>query len=184
MSRFEQLVYSFDDLWSWMRAAPESRRHPMRAPTCITVDAHGPRGRTMILRDVLEEHLIFFTDKRSSKVAAVRSNPKGALHGYDRKRSLQIQCSGLFSVIESHPKSARWRAQGLQRFKDYGAPEAPGQPRPKELGTPTLQVARKQFVVIGFTPQRIELLQLSALGHRRAEWCRQHNLWTVRHLVP
>lgn len=138
----------------------------------------------MILRDVLDETLVFFTDKRSAKVAAMRSTPRGALHGYDRKRSLQIQCSGLFSVIETHPKRALWRAHGLQRFKDYGTPEVPGHPRPTDPGTPTLQIAREQFVVVGFTPQRIELLQLSAQGHRRAEWYRHDNLWTVRHLVP
>ena len=56
----------------------------------------GPRGRTMILREVLDESLIFFTDARSPKVVALRTNPRCAAWVYG-KRKFQVQSSGVSS---------------------------------------------------------------------------------------
>ena len=89
MALFDELVASIDATWSWIGRAPHSWRHPLRAPTCITGGPDGPRGRTMILREVLDGSLVFFTDARSPKVTALRTNPRGALHGYDAKRKFQ-----------------------------------------------------------------------------------------------
>ena len=184
MALFDELVASIDATWSWIGRAPHSWRHPMRAPTCITGGPDGPRGRTMILREVLDESLIFFTDARSPKVLALRSNPRGALHGYDGKRKFQVQSSGVFQPIVDHPRLATWRDRGLKRFEDYGSPDVPGQPLSTPKALATLERAREQFLVLAFVPQTIEYLQLSSQGHRRAEWSVQSGVWTLRHLVP
>jgi len=184
MSQFDQLTHSFEEMWSWIQQAPQSWRHPIRTPTCITVGSDGPRGRTMVLRDVHDHHLIFFTDRRSPKVTAIELDPRGALHGYDQKRKLQIQLSGEFLVIESHPRAKEWISRGLQRFEDYGSPNCPGQPLPLEVEMATMELAKEQFVILGFAPRQIEFLQLSSQGHRRALWTCQQSVWTVCHLIP
>ena len=183
MALFDELVASIDATWSWIGRAPHSWRHPMRAPTCITGGPDGPRGRTMILREVLDESLIFFTDARSPKVLALRSNPRVRCMGMMENVSFRSSF-WVFQPIVDHPRLATWRDRGLKRFEDYGSPDVPGQPLSTPKALATLERAREQFLVLAFVPQTIEYLQLSSQGHRRAEWSVQSGVWTLRHLVP
>ena len=184
MFQFERYVESFDALWAWMGQAPGSWRHPLRAPTCITVGAHGPRGRTMVLREVLDTHFVFFTDSRSPKMQDIATQPLGALHGYDGKRKFQIQLSGRFEHWTTHPKLQHWRENGLRRFEDYGQCVAPGTPLKHCIEPPQMALAEQYFSVLGFQPHAIELLKLSREGHRRVLWRRVEGEWTMTPLTP
>ena len=184
MSQFDALTKSMDDVWAWMARGLTSWRHPMRAPTCITSGVDGPRGRTMVLRDVGDASLIFFTDKRSPKVMAIEQNPRGALHAYDAKRKVQVQLSGVFEVVSQHAKMATWRQQGLRRHEDYGQLIAPGQPLSDSPQPAQRALAEQMFTVLRFEPDAIEILQLSSAGHRRAVWTKNNEYWSVCHLTP
>ena len=185
MPSFFEYTTSFDTLWEWITSAPSKQRHPMRAPTVITTTKNIPNARTMILRDVLPNKLIFFTDKRSPKVQDIQNNPHTTIHSYDSKKKLQIRIRTQASILTDHQQWNRWRSMGLNRFQDYGTALPPGTPiQDREVPPATLETARENFCIIQALVTDIELLQLSRDGHQRVEWKNQNGVWTLIQLVP
>lgn len=185
MPSFFEYATSFDTLWTWIASAPSQQRHPMRAPTVITTAQNIPNARTMILRDVLPDALIFFTDRRSSKIQDILKNSHTTIHCYDAKKKVQLRIRAQTSLIDKHPQWHRWRSMGLNRFQDYGTALPPGT-RLEETSIPpaTLDVARENFCILYARVTDIELLKLSRDGHQRVEWKHQDNQWNVVRLVP
>jgi hypothetical protein len=95
-----------------------------------------------------------------------------------------VQLSGAFAILKDHPKLQTWRAQGLQRFADYGQTVAPGSPLDRCQQPPRKDLAREHFTVVTFEPHAIELLKLSRDGHQRAVWRRSGDDWTLTPLIP
>ena len=185
MPSFFEYTQSFDILWEWISNAPSQQRHPMRAPTVITTMRDIPNARTMILRDVLPDVLIFFTDRRSPKIQDIQSNPHTTIHTYDAKKKLQIRIRAQTSMISDHPQRNRWRSMGLHRFQDYGTALPPGTPlHDGSIPPATLETARENFCILQALVTDIELLKLSRDGHQRVEWKRHDGLWHLSKLVP
>ena len=185
MPSFFEYTQSFETLWAWIASAPSQQRHPMRAPTIITTTENIPNARTMILRDVLPNTLIFFTDKRSPKVHDIQSNAHTTMHTYDAKKKLQLRIRAQASLVHEHPQLNRWRSMGLNRFQDYGSALPPGTPvQEGTLCSATMDTARENFCVLQFLATDIELLKLSRDGHQRVEWKNQAGIWSMNRLVP
>ena len=185
MSSFLEYSTSVHSLLEWISKAPTQLRHPMRAPTVITTVDNIPNARTMILRDVCDNGLIFFTDKRSSKIHDITINPHGTIHSYDTKKKLQIRIRAHISCVVEHPQLHRWRSIGLNRFQDYGSSISPGTPiENSQIPAPTLDIARENFCILMASVTDIELLKLSRQGHQRIEWSLRENRWTFQRLVP
>ena len=185
MPSFFEYTTSFETLWEWISNAPSQQRHPMRAPTVITTANNIPNARTMILREVLPNELIFFTDKRSPKIQDVQSNPHTTIHSYDAKRRMQIRIRAQTFIVKEHAQWNRWRSMGLNRFQDYGSYLPPGTPvQDNNIPLATLETARENFCVLQAVVSDIELLKLSRDGHQRVEWKRQDGSWLLFRLVP
>ncbi|MAA77773.1 MAG: hypothetical protein CL916_00820 [Deltaproteobacteria bacterium] len=185
MPSFFEYTTSFETLWEWISSAPSQQRHPMRAPTVITTANNIPNARTMILRDVLPNTLIFFTDKRSPKIQDILTNPHTTIHSYDAKKKLQIRIRAQTSVVNAHPQWNKWRSMGLNRFQDYGSSLPPGSIiQDNHNPNATLETARENFCILQANITDIELLKLSRAGHERIEWKNQDGSWQSVHLVP
>ena len=185
MPSFFEFTTSFNTLWNWISQAPYQQRHPMRFPTVMTTAHNIPNARTMILRDVLPNSLIFFTDKRSPKIQDIHSNPHTAIHSYDSKNKLQIRIRAQTFLVEEHPERNRWRNMGLNRFQDYGTDLPPGTPiQERKIPAATVETARENFCILEALVTDIELLKLSREGHQRVEWKNQDDLWQLIRLVP
>ncbi len=179
----EQFKTDFKALWSWVSSGPKKRGHCLRLPTVVTHSEFGPVARTMVLRDVVDQCLFFFKDMRSPKVAQIRTQPTGCIHTYDRSDRLQVQITGRFSPVQEHPKMGQWRSIGLKMFTDYGSSTPPGAVLPED-NTISRDLARKHFMVVQLSPERIELLKLNTAGHWRVLWSKEERGWTVNELVP
>lgn len=184
MPSFLEYSTSFPSIWSWISSAPTQQRHPMRTPTVITTAHHIPNARTMILRDVCTNGLVFFTDKRSAKIKDIIVNPHTTIHCYDAKKKIQLRIRAQTSCLTEHPQLHRWRSVGLNRFQDYGSSMPPGIAFEEQLSSPTLETARENFCVLMASVTDIELLKLSRQGHQRVEWSLRDDRWTVQKLVP
>lgn len=185
MPSFFEYTQSFETLWAWIASAPSQQRHPMRAPTIITTTENIPNARTMILRDVLPNTLIFFTDKRSPKVHDIQSNAHTTIHTYDAKKKLQLRIRAQASLVHEHAQLNRWRSMGLNRFQDYGSALPPGTPvQEGTLCSATMDTARENFCVLQFLATDIELLKLSRDGHQRVEWKNKAGIWSMNRLIP
>ena len=179
----EHLKTDFKALWSWISLGPKERGHCLRLPTVVTSSELGPTARTMVLRDVVDRCLFFFTDMRSPKVEHIRTHPIGCIHAYDHSDRFQVQIHGHFSLVQDHPKMEDWRSVGLKMFTDYGSSTPPGAILPQD-NMVTKDLARKHFMVVQIRPERIELLKLNRTGHWRVRWSRNEQGWTVNELVP
>ena len=185
MSSFFTYTTSFEILWEWISSAPSQQRHPMRAPTVITTAYNIPNARTMILRDVLPNRLIFFTDKRSPKIHDIQKNPHTTIHTYDTKKKLQIRIRAQMSIINEHPQWNRWQSMGLNRFQDYGTSLPPGTLiQQNNIPAATMEIAKENFCILEALVTDIELLKLSREGHQRVEWKSQEDSWILHRLVP
>ena len=156
----------------------------MRFPTLTTVHTQRPYSRTMVLRDIVDTNLIFFTDKRSLKCQEIDSQPSACVHSYAPNLRLQIQFLGTLYPIKEHEKMALWRERGLRRFIDYGSEAPPGAVFPSQPFHNTLENAHQNFLVLGFAPVQIELLKLSSTEHIRLRWSKDQDCWHTERHVP
>ena len=180
----ENLYDSIQALWSWLAEAPTSRAHSFRTPTLITCAQNIPTARTMVLRDVFDEKLIFFTDRRSYKQVQIKSNNNAIIHSYDASRRRQIRLQSTIEIVSHHNKMKQWREQGLARFLDYGSFLAPGAEMTADNPIPQLNIARQNFSVLCAHILSIEILQLTADKHKRILWKKVAGEWQKRALVP
>ena len=90
----DDLLGSLAHAWDMLEAGARDRSVPFHLPALATVDDEGqPHVRTVVLRDCNrgERWLRFNTDRRSPKVNHIRTNPKAALHFYDKFEKVQLR---------------------------------------------------------------------------------------------
>ena len=178
---YEQLRTDIAIFWQWLKEAPHKPRHPFRIPTFVTP---GPNARSIVLRALDNESLIFFTDKRTPKVSELNKG-RSLLHVYDTKRRTQYRVYGTARLLDTHEKMKQWRNQGLRRFSDYGSKHPPGAPmRENDNNNVTLSIAEENFSVIHFCVDTIEILKLTSPEHQRIQWYKDTSGWKVQPLYP
>ena len=184
MGSVPEFCTNIEQLWSWISRAPQSRKHLLRSPTVITTMNGIPNARTMILREVVHEQFVFFTDKRSQKIEELRCNPNIVIHSYSHNKRLQMVMMGTMNIIQEHSSMERWKQQGLSRFSDYGYSVSPGTVLPPNLPPPDYETAQREFCVLLANIASIEILKLSSPAHHRMMWKKIDSQWHLQHLVP
>ncbi|MEL6781891.1 MAG: pyridoxamine 5'-phosphate oxidase family protein [Pseudomonadota bacterium] len=143
-------------------------KSPMRWPVMCTTDI---AGRVIVLRRFEAEtrEAIFFTDRRARKVSAIQHTPHAEIVFFDPKRMLQIRTSGS---VRLEVGGQAWRADFAKlperSLADYSTIDAPGcameHPEPRR----DLSLAEQNFARLIVKADRIDCLELSRQGHRRA----------------
>ena len=175
----------FEHFWTWLQS--DDSQNIFRLLTVITSHQNIPNARTMVLRDVIDNRFIFFTDRRSYKIQEIQSNPQSCIHHYDRESKTQFLFKGLLNPFSSHPKMQIWKQMAMQRFHDYGANRPPSTYINEfdEIEY-SEQVASENFLVLAFSPQIVEILQLDPPKHFRFTWVWENskNRWEQHQVVP
>ncbi len=79
----------------WLKEALESNVNEPTAMSVVTVGTDGfPQSRIVLLKDLTNEGLIFFTNYLSEKGQAIEHSPKIGLHMYWSEMDRQIRISG------------------------------------------------------------------------------------------
>lgn len=181
----QNCVEDFSHFWSWLEN--DGMRTSFRLLTVITSHNNIPNARTMVLREVINNKLLFFSDRRSPKIHEIQSNPQTCIHCYDRKSKTQFLLKGILTSLREHPKMEEWRQNAMLRFHDYGAILAPSSHINKgEIVDYSEQLASKNFCVLEFYPRVIEILQLDQHIHIRFQWVLDPatGLWKHNQIVP
>lgn len=166
--------------WRWiageLHAAACSGRHPLHLVTVSTVAADGgPGSRTVVLRrfDAGRREAWFHTDARSPKAAAIRGEPRVALHWYDPSMRLQIRIAAQATVhwMDDAARAA-WQASQPMSRACYTAMHSPGDAATAFPAAPTPPRADDDagfanFAAVCCRFEAIELLALHASGHQR-----------------
>ena len=169
--------------WSSLVRGAASARHGFHVGQLASIAADGaPQVRTVVLREVSVEarQLLCHTDRRSGKCAELAAAPRVAWHFYDARRKLQLRLHGRAEVhVEGVLWARRWQASSLGSRRCYLTTDAPGTPQnawdsgfpaPLRERRPELaesEAGRANFAVVATTIERLDLLWLSARGHRR-----------------
>jgi hypothetical protein len=159
------------EIWTRLVRGVRDRRAPARHPTFATVSPLGwPEARTVVLRGadpaaaVLEIH----TDLRSAKVAALRANPRAALHVWEAAAQLQIRIEAKVSILTGEEVAAIWARVPDPSRQSYGTTPAPGLPIAGSLDydkTPD----QATFAVLRCQVEAVDAVHLGP-RHRRARF--------------
>lgn len=151
------------------------RRHAFHTPTLATIGPDGaPEARTLVLRgfDAATRMLRLHSDARSGKIAALARDPRCALHLYDAGARLQLRLAGQATVHGGDAvAAAAWNASRDFSRLCYAIEPGPGTPvaaPPPAPDDAAAGAARFRVIMIRF--DRLDVLELAAAGHRRAQF--------------
>jgi hypothetical protein len=157
----------------------------------IGEDAGMPQVRTVVLRDADEQGgaISFHTDARSAKVAELRADPRIALTGLDLGNLLQIRLEGRAQICaDEAERRAVWNAARPHTLILYRTPFAPGTPlNVPEAGhvqEPGSDDGYANFCVVRVVLDKLEYLDISSDGHRRAVFRRNGDQWPGTWVAP
>jgi pyridoxamine 5'-phosphate oxidase len=175
------LIETLAHAWRLLERGTADRRSPFHTPTVATVAADGsPEARTVVLRKVVapERTVRFHTDTRSGKVAALATNPRLALHGYDPASKIQIRLSGNAHVHRGD-EIARFawgqsKSMSLMCYRQALAPGAKVEAPLKAPGTTAETYGPddgfENFAAIVLQVTTLDWLYLASGGHQRARF--------------
>jgi len=166
--------------WAWLAgellAATLSARHGLHLPTLATVDTDGaPEARTVVLRhvDAARREIRFHTDLRSPKVAAIRRDPRVALHWYDPAQRVQVRIPAVATIHHADAVTAEaWAAAAAMSRACYAADRGPGTSLGEFPPAPPApadgdDAGLRHFAVVACRFDAVDLLCLHASGHQR-----------------
>jgi len=180
-----------NSVWAMLEGAVGDAAAALRTPVVIGLNATAPDGRVMVLRgcDRNKAQLIFHSDARSPKMAALADDPRVAVVGYDAVRLVQLRLRGRV-CLETRVAliDAIWSATRRAERRNYATALAPGA---------TLDVAsdgqpdavdalraRGNFARLVIDVTAIDWLSLASKGHRRAVFVPCGEGWAGKWCVP
>lgn len=177
------------DLINELVKALSHSAHSFRYPCLITAAKNFPQGRTMVLRAIDESNkrLYFYTDKRSDKVAQIEQSSRVGLHFYHHGKKLQIRLGGEMAILETGEKwQAHFEKVPSWRYGEYATLKEPGEiiSSANEEYEVAESKARENFVLLEFSLQKMEALQLSGKHHFRIQFDYQGGNFNSQWLQP
>lgn len=171
-------------VWQRLVRGVGDRHAPARHPTFATVSPDGwPEARTVVLRgaDKGDAMVEVYTDLHSAKVAALRANPRAALHIWEASAHLQIRLAVTVTILSGDAVAQIWAKVPDPSRQSYGTAPAPGQPIADALaydkpGDPA------SFAVLRCIVQAMDVVHLGP-QHRRAAFTRADG-WAGQWLAP
>ena len=193
----QDLQSILEQCWLKLTLASQTPGAAWRTPVLATVSAQQPRQRTVVLRrvDRAAGSLWLHTDLRSAKIQHLEQQPAVSLLFYDAAAETQLQVRGRAVV---HTAGAVWQqlweGSPESSLRMYLAPQPPGrhcsEPSPnlpeqfvgRLPNRGDLAAGLNNFSAVEIQAERLEWLQLSREGHRRAEFAvgagtLQHATW-------
>ena len=173
------------ECWSLLKKGSEKGKDGFHSFVLATNSEEGPDARCVVLRGVDKNqlHLFCHTDIRSPKTSQLSRFPGCSLLFYDNLRRMQIRIQAHAELIgEGDLWNKFWEEARLSTRKGYLCAfppgeilDAPGDSIPPHLLglNPTLsesEAGKPNFLLIRFKVKRLDWLQLSSRGHRRARF--------------
>ena len=159
--------------------------------------ANAADARIVVLRSASREaaHILFYSDRRAPKIAALHADPCATLVVYAAPCQLRVR--GRISIhVDDSLSDEYWARCPLSSRRAYLASAAPGSPLlvagsglPSALDTraPTAEEStpgRANFAVLRLAIDEIDCLLLEASGHRRAAFRRQGTTLVSEWRIP
>ena len=184
MKDFQKLDDFLEFGWAQIYRGKADKKSPVRHPTFVTSSIDGfPNARTLVMRlcDQKNNKIEFHTDTASSKIFALKENPRAGIHIWLPKVQLQIQMEVIVQVKVGDITIQNWRNVPTNSRVAYGTIPSPG----NVIGSPLAYdyaPDQKRFAVLVCHIKSIQLLLLGA-KHIRAYYKKTTN-WQGEWLSP
>ena len=184
MKVFQKLNEFLDFGWAQIYRGKADKKSPAKYPTFVTLSADGfPNARTLVMRrcDRKNNLIEFHTDTASSKMFALKENPRAGIHIWLPKVQLQIQMDVIVEVKVGDITIPYWRDVPTNSRVAYGTIPSSG----TAIGSPLAYdhlPDQKRFAVLACDIQSIQLLLLG-VKHIRAHYKKITN-WQGEWLSP
>ena len=184
MKDFQKLDDFLEFGWAQIYRGKADKKSPARHPTFVTSSIDGfPNARTLVMRrcDQKNNKIEFHTDTASSKIFALKENPRAGIHIWLPKVQLQIQMEVIVQVKVGDITIPYWRDVPTNSRVDYGTIPTPG----TAIESPhayKYKPDQKRFAVLVCDIQSIQLLLLG-VKHIRAHYKKLTN-WQGEWLSP
>lgn len=186
---------------TWMQFVKGAERsaEPFHLGVLATSGVQGPSLRTVVLRAVYPKQrvLLCHTDSRSEKLMEIRNDERVAWLFYDPDKKLQVRLRGKAAVrADDSLAKSQWQRTRLSSRRCYLAAQRPGTPiatdraeppAPFDMHSPTLAESEQgwaHFAVVACQIEALDWLQLSVLGHQRAQFLWQGKQWHASWVAP
>lgn len=176
----------FQELTDELQKGASKKGHPFRYVTLGTVGlGTTARLRTVVLRRVEDDlKLIFYTDRRTKKVAHIKENNTVSLLFYHPKQLLQLKVEGKASIVsDSDELQKYWSGVQPKSRKDYITVSKPGSPISNPDNVEYLD-DKNYFSIVEIEPSKIEYLKLKRPNHLRVLFSKEEGEWNSQFLVP
>lgn len=193
----EQADYSW--LLRLMKVWVETESLPFKMGVLATVDENGnPISRTVAIREINEQGLLFFTQLGSAKVAHILANPYVSFTFMLPNTQRQITVSGRVRPLDENENFKNWETYDQERrlrFLVYGTKSGQLIKKQQELDEElaalrdqykkTLPERPREYVGYTIVPKEIKFYQLNE--HRLSDSitaiCTDET-WTLQRFVP
>ena len=168
-------------------SAAANRRDGWRTPAVALVGTDGsPSVRTVVLRKAQSDRLVFHTDSRSEKWAALLKKPTVAWCFWDVRTREQLRIVGSCELHENDAVSAvDWSRLGPKARAGYQIDPAPGTPiNAAEAFSFDDSHGSDHFAVVHCKPIAMDWLKLGRPHHQRARFNFEDGDWFGQWLVP
>jgi pyridoxine/pyridoxamine 5'-phosphate oxidase len=188
------LTEVLDSVWDAIERGVRDRWTPWGLPVLASLDASGtPTTRVLALRGFDREAraLLFHTDGRSEKAAALAANPRASVLFWSPDEAVQVRLAGDARMHRDDAiKHEAWK-QASPLSKSAGAIAlAPGTPLTRATAFGSLvhegdaKRSLSHFAAITFVADAVDWLWLGATDLRRARFQRMGASWTGSWIVP
>jgi pyridoxine/pyridoxamine 5'-phosphate oxidase len=129
MKDFQKLDDFLNFGWAQIYRGKADKKSPARHPTFVTSSADGfPNARTLVMRrcDQKNNQIEFHTDTASSKMFALKENPRAGIHIWLPKVQLQIQMDVVVEIKVGDITIPYWNNVPTNSRITYGTIPSPG----------------------------------------------------------
>jgi len=160
-------------VWRELEKACHDRHHAWRTPVMATTSCDDSlNARTVVLRkvDQLNQSLMIYTDQRSLKVREIIKQPKAVFVFWSKRLNWQLRVYVEVSEMsDSTLLNNLWESvKNSPNAMDYLGIQAPGTAIKNLEAGQEPEIEHHQFTVLTAVVKKIDWLELSREGHRRA----------------
>ena len=154
----------------------------------LSSDKEDISGRYVVLRAINDSfEFTIYTDLRTAKVKQFTVNKSSALLFYDSKKKLQIRINGFVSLHHKDQLTRPiWNKMPDFARREYQSELSPGTQISNSIEGHEVNEEFKDdyFCVIRFVPSKMDVLQLSKMGHLRFQFQKEKDNWVGTRISP
>ncbi len=178
-----------EDLFNDLENAAKDPKHPFRLCVLATTEVDNiPTQRTLVFRGLLPSNeMLIFTDYRSPKLQEIKLQKQVSILFYHPEKKLQIRIQAIANIHHQDTTClVEWNKLSKVNKQDYQTELPPGSDLPigEEELTHNAEFGSDFFSIISLKPTKVDILQVSRMGHKRFVSRFENGMWNGRRVIP